>query len=122
MPSTPRSIELFAPKELGPKDWGTEVLVAHTEHYIGKVLTMRPGTQGPLQYHEHKDETFHLWAGTAEITMDIGGKLVVRPMRAGESYHVPPGTVHRVKAITTCIFFETSTPHFEDRVNVEDRY
>lgn len=119
-PST--NLELFKPRELGSKEWGSEVLVAQTDQYIGKVLTMRAGTSGPLQYHQFKDETFHLWAGKAEVTMDIGGKLVTRPMRAGESYHVPPGAVHRVKAITPCIFFEASTPVFDDRVNCDDRY
>lgn len=115
-------MSFFEPRELGPKDWGTELLVAQTEHYTGKVLQMRAGASGPLQYHERKDETMYLWAGKAELTTDIGGKLVTRPLRAGQSYHVPPGTVHRVKAVTACTFFEASTPAFDDRVNVEDRY
>lgn len=110
------------PRELGTKDWGQELLVAETGTYIGKVLTMRAGASGPLQYHERKDETFHLYEGHAELTTDVGGKLITRPMRAGQSYHVPPGTVHRVKAVTACVFFEASTPVFDDRVNVEDRY
>lgn len=115
-------LERFTPTALGPKDWGTELLVAHTEHYTGKVLSMRAGTSGPLQYHERKDETFYLVSGLARVTRDVNGKLVTRPMRAGESYHVPPGVVHRVSAVTACVFFEASTPHFDDRVNVEDRY
>ena len=112
----------FDPKELGPKDWGQELLVAHTPHYTGKVMTMRAGESGPLQYHEQKDETFHLWAGKLEVTTEIEGKLIKRPMRAGQSFHVPPGTVHRVKALRTSVIFEASTPHFEDRVNVEERF
>ncbi len=112
----------YTPRELGPKDWGQELLVAETPFYIGKVLTMRGGCSGPLQYHERKNETFHLYSGRAELTTDVGGQLVTRPMRSGQSYHVPPGTVHRVKALTTCVFFEASTPVFDDRVNVEDRY
>src|SRR5580765_3327809 len=107
-----RSIERFTPRELGPKDWGIELLVAHTDFYTGKVLTMREGTAGPLQYHDMKDETAYLVSGKAEVTTTIGGKLVTRPMRAGESIHIPPGVVHRVKAVTECVFFEASTPHF----------
>ena len=117
-----RSIEVFQPKELGPKDWGIELLVAHTDYYTGKVLTMRAGMSGPLQYHECKDETFYLVSGKAEVTGSAGGKLFTRPMRAGEAYHIFPGVVHRVKAVTECVFFEASTPHFDDRVNVEDQY
>lgn len=115
-------MSFFEPRELGPKDWGIEQLVAHTPQYTGKVLTMRAGESGPLQYHEQKDETMHLWAGKAELTLESNGVLYKRPLRAGQSFHVPPGTVHRVKAIKTCIFFEASTPHFDDRVNVEDRF
>lgn len=116
------SIESFIPKALGPKEWGTELLVAHTAHYTGKVMHMRAGASGPLQYHEQKDETFYLVSGRANVTFDVDGQLVTRRMRAGESYHIPPGTVHRVAAVTDCVMFEASTPHFEDRVNVEDRY
>jgi mannose-6-phosphate isomerase-like protein (cupin superfamily) len=116
------SIEPFVPKELGPKDWGSELLVAHTPQYTGKVMHMRAGASGPLQYHEHKDETFYLVSGRAQVTFDVGGKLVTRSMRPGQSYHIPPGAVHRVAAVTDCVMFEASTPHFEDRVNVEDRY
>lgn len=118
----PRSIEVFAPRELGPKDWGIELLVAHTDFYTGKILTMRAGASGPLQYHDLKDETMYLVSGKAEVTGVADGKLFTRPMRAGQAYHISPGVVHRVKAVTECVFFEASTPHFDDRVNVEDQY
>ena len=116
------TLERFTPRELGPKDWGTELLVAHTPQYTGKVLSMRAGASGPLQYHEHKDETFYLVSGTASVEFDAGNGLITRRMKAGESYHVPPGAVHRVTAITECTFFEASTPAFDDRVNVEHLY
>lgn len=115
-------LEKFTPQALGPKDWGTELLVAHTPHYTGKVLSMRAGSSGPLQYHEQKDETFYLYSGVAEVTSDAHGALVTAEMQPGESYHIAPGVVHRVTAISDCVFFEASTPHFEDRVNVEERY
>lgn len=117
------TIEPFVPRELGPKEWGTELLVAHTPHYTGKVLLMRAGASGPLQYHAHKDETFYLYSGEARVTFDTGdGKQAFTPMRAGMSFHIPPGAVHRVHAVTDCVLFEASTPHFDDRVNVEQAY
>ena len=116
------TIEAFRPVELGPKPWGSELLIAKTEHYIGKVLTMNAGHRGGLQYHVHKDETFYLLSGTARVTFDAGNGLTTRQMRAGQSYHIPPGAVHQVEAVTDCIFFEASTPHFDDRVNVAERY
>ena len=107
------------PRELGPKAWGTEVLIAHTDHYIGKVLSMRAGASGPLQFHARKDETFYLVSGRASVIYeDDTQTLHCLALRPGQSIHVPPGAIHRVSAVTDCVFFETSTPHFDDRVAV----
>ena len=43
-------------------------------------------------------------------------------LRAGESFRVTPGTVHRMEAVTECDILEASTPHLEDVVRLEDRY
>lgn len=112
-------IEKFEIQRLGPKSWGTELLIAHTKDYTGKVLRMEPGGTGHLQYHEHKDETFYLASGRALVEYcREDGEIVQVEMVAGEAYHVPPGAVHRVEALTECIFFEASTPAFDDRVVV----
>ena len=117
------TIEPFRPRHLGPKAWGTETLFAHTETYIGKVLRMRAGASGPLQYHERKDETFYLLSGRALLRFDRGdGVLAVHQMLPGESVHVPPGAVHQVEALEDCVIVEASNPVFDDRVNVEDQY
>ena len=126
-------IERYTPKTLD-REWGTETFIAETPHYLGKILKMRAGTQGGLQYHVEKDETFHLVSGQAIVehellaeAMELGcpkGELALThiTMAAGESYHIPPGTVHRVTAVTDCLFVETSTPHYDDRVHVEHLY
>jgi mannose-6-phosphate isomerase-like protein (cupin superfamily) len=117
------TLERFQPRPVGDKPWGIELLVAHTPHYTGKVLLMNKGHCGGLQYHVEKDETFYLFSGIAQVECDPGdGLLETRRMEMGESYHVPPGAVHRVTAITDCVLFETSTPHFDDRVNVSHLY
>ena len=115
-------IEQFVPRSIGPKPWGEELLIAHTSHYTGKVLRMVAGHQGGLQYHREKDETFYLFSGSAIVRFDDGGTLHETVMSPGMSFHIPPGEVHQVEALTDCVFFETSTPHFEDRVNVGARY
>jgi quercetin dioxygenase-like cupin family protein len=43
-------------------------------------------------------------------------------MREGESYHVTPGTVHRMEALTDVDILEASTPELTDVVRLEDRY
>jgi mannose-6-phosphate isomerase len=110
-------IEEFFPVELGPKTWGTELLVAHTPHYTGKVMHMRAGHGGPLQYHQKKDEAFYLFSGRALVRFkNSSGELEVTEMRPGMAFHIPPGAVHQVEALEDCVMFETSTPVFDDRV------
>lgn len=118
----PILIEAFEPESLS-RVWGEELIVAATDQYLGKVLRMDAGTKGGLQYHREKDETFHLFSGEALVRSDDGGGALVEAlMCAGESYHIPPGAVHQVEALTDCVFFETSTPHYDDRVHMERAY
>jgi mannose-6-phosphate isomerase-like protein (cupin superfamily) len=99
------------------------LLVAETPHYIGKVLHMDAGTAGGLQFHREKIETFYLFSGSAWVDYDAGdGKLTRLAMSPGMSVHVPAGAPHRVTAIVDSVFFECSTPVFNDRVRVEQEY
>lgn len=116
------SVELFETREIAGKPWGTELVIAETKDYLGKVLFMKAGHRGGLQYHERKDETFYLYSGKARVTFDAGNGLVMRVMKPGMSYHVPPGAVHQVEALVDSVFFEASTPVFNDRVNVGEQY
>lgn len=115
-------IEQFEPVRT-ERPWITEILFAHGPGYIGKVLYYTPGHLPALQYHREKDETFYLLSGECWVDYDTGdGKLARVRMLPGASYHVPPGAVHRVEAITDCVMVEASTPHFEDRVRVAEPY
>lgn len=119
---TPKPVEPFTPQVL-TREWGTETFVAETPTYLGKVNRMRAGTAGGLQIHVDKDETFYLYEGRAYVDYDDGtGALTRVEMEPGEAYHIPPGAVHRVEAITDCVFFEASTPHYDDRIRMEAHY
>lgn len=103
--------------------WITELLFASGPGYIGKVLYYTPGHTPALQYHELKDECFYLLSGECWVDYDPGdGRLKSHRMQPGEAFRVPPGAVHRVRAITDCVMVEASNPVFEDRVRVEERY
>lgn len=116
------SVRVVEPRDLGPRDWGTETLIVETPHYIGKRLDMKAGAAGGLQYHVNKDEAFLLVSGSAKLDYALPHGLAWRMLSVGEMVHVPPGAPHRVTAITDCVFYEWSTPHFNDRVRVEDEY
>jgi len=119
-----KQIEKYEPK-IHERVWGQEIFIAETEHYLGKMLVMKAGTAGGLQAHVEKDETFYLLSGEAWVASDVNGKgekLWYRRMTAGQAWHIPPGAAHKVEAITDCVFFEASTPHYDDRIRLEKQY
>jgi len=104
------------------KPWGYELIWAHTDRYVGKVLHIRAGQKLSLQFHEKKDETVHVWSGRMVLVVDEGQGFVEREMEAGESCHISPGTRHRMIAVTDCDVLEVSTPELDDVVRLEDSY
>lgn len=105
------------------KPWGHEIIWAHTEQYVGKILHVKAGHSLSLQYHERKDETIHLLNGEMRFFAGPSAEEIKEvPLRAGESYHVTVGTVHRMEAVTDVDILEASTPHLDDVVRLEDRY
>jgi len=104
------------------KPWGHEKIFAETDKYVGKILHINEGEQLSLQYHEIKDETIYVATGQMELEIKEGDELVKHVMNPGDSRHIKPGTVHRMRALSTCDVFEVSTPHLDDVVRIEDRY
>jgi mannose-6-phosphate isomerase len=109
------------------KPWGHEEIFAIVEgSYVGKTLHVKAGEALSLQYHHHKDETIAVLSGEAQ--MDLGTEetsLRTVDLPAGSSIHVPPGLLHRVRAVTDAVLVEASTagPGWrEDVVRLDDRY
>ena len=100
------------------KPWGREVWYAVTDRYAGKVLEVNAGHQLSLQYHERKHETWMLYSGLMEVTLG-DERFELAP---GEAVEVPPGVVHRMRAIADSVLLEVSTPDLDDVVRVEDDY
>ncbi len=106
------------------KPWGHEVIWAETDSYVGKILHIQEGEQLSLQYHEVKEETLFCQSGRLELQVrEVGSDdLQTIILEPGHAKHIPPRTVHRMRALSTCDVFEVSTPHLEDVVRLEDRY
>lgn len=104
------------------KPWGYELIWAHTERYVGKLLHVKAGHALSLQYHNVKDETIHLQAGQLKLVVDEGSGYTEKDLKVGESYHIKPLTKHRMVAVTDCDILEVSTPELDDVVRLEDRY
>jgi mannose-6-phosphate isomerase len=104
------------------KPWGYELIWAHTERYVGKLLHINQGHKLSLQYHRQKDETIHLQNGRVLLVVDEGTGLMEIELKPGQSYHVRPLTKHRMVALTDCDVLEVSTPELDDVVRLEDAY
>ncbi len=105
------------------KPWGYELLFALTDKYAGKMLYVKQGHRLSLQYHEKKEETLYIYQGKALIEIEgENGELVQKEMNGGDSFHLPPMTKHRMKALEDTIFFEVSTPELDDVVRLSDDY
>lgn len=109
------------------KPWGHELIfAAHDGKYVGKILHVAAGESLSLQYHQEKEETISVLSGQALIQHGpVGGELTEELFGPGDTIHLPPGVVHRVKAVADVTFAEASTaaPGWrEDVVRLEDAY
>ena len=111
-------------QSVGERPWGTEDLLALvSKQFSVKRLKIKAGNKGGLQYHRFKDEVAIMISGQMLIRYDLGDKILQEKIvKAGEVVHFPPGLVHQEEAITDCEIIEASTPHFNDRVRVEENY
>jgi mannose-6-phosphate isomerase-like protein (cupin superfamily) len=112
-----------APVRRVDKPWGYELIWAHTDQYVGKILHVNRGEALSLQMHHVKDETMYVLAG--RIRMEVGDapdRLEHVELGRGEAIHLLPKTVHRVTALEDTDLLEASTPHLDDLVRFEDRY
>ena len=105
------------------KPWGHELIWAHTERYVGKILHIKKGEALSLQYHRQKDETVMVLTGKLEFEHYVEGeppqKTVLEPRRP---FHVTPGLRHRMIALEDTDVIEVSTTELDDVVRLEDRY
>src|SRR5687768_1272327 len=95
------------------KPWGYELIWAKTDRYVGKILHINAGHRLSRQYHEKKEETVRVLSGEMILTiMSSDPEVSFRDdyrMVAGDTYHIAPGVIHRMSAVTECEVVEVST-------------
>ena len=105
------------------KPWGQEEIFAETDRYVGKLLFIKAGESLSLQYHEVKEETLRMLEGRIAFFAGPDVDHIERvELEPGDVFHVPPGCVHRMEAITDCTMLEVSTSELDDVVRLNDRY
>lgn len=105
------------------KPWGHELIWAHTDRYVGKILVIEAGKRLSLQVHEVKDESILVISGRLRLTYgDLGGPLTTTDLGPGEHRRIEVGKVHRFAAIERCELIEVSTPELDDVIRIEDDF
>ena len=106
------------------KPWGHELIWAHTDKYVGKILFIKARQSLSLQYHVQKEETIMMKSGRMNLMVGTlpNNELECVEMNEGDVYHIKPGLVHRMVAVDDCYVIEVSTPELEDVVRLKDAY
>jgi mannose-6-phosphate isomerase-like protein (cupin superfamily) len=105
------------------KPWGHELIWAHTDRYVGKILVIEAGRRLSLQRHLVKDESIFVATGRLRLYLeDETGEIRVEELVAGDHRHVPTGRIHRYEAIERTELMEVSTPELDDVVRLEDDF
>ena len=105
------------------KPWGNELVFAHTEQYVGKILTINQGHRLSRQYHNVKDETIFVLEGTLCLELGADENVTRVQLNAGHAFRIEPGVVHRFCATMEEVkLVEVSTPELDDVVRLEDNY
>ena len=105
------------------KPWGHELIWAHTDRYVGKILVIDTGRRLSLQLHRVKDETILVMSGRLRLFLeDDAGVVRASELGPGEFRRVRTGRIHRYEAIERCELLEVSTPELDDVVRIEDDF
>lgn len=107
------------------KPWGYELIWAHTDNYVGKILSINPSCALSLQYHNEKDETIYIQEGVMDFEHYNENEEPQKiKLRSGQAFHIVPGMRHRMGNSGSVVVkaIEVSTPQLNDIVRLEDRY
>ena len=91
-------------------EFGLVMLTVVNRDYCKKLLVSLPGQFHPEQYHNQKEETFHVLYGQLELQLD--GK--VQNLGQGDVVTVMPGVRHAFRSATGAVVEEISSTHFKN--------
>lgn len=89
---------------------GLTMMTVVNRGYCKKLLVSLPGQAHPEQYHEQKEETFHVLHG--ELHLSLNGKQQI--YHPGDVIHVEPGVRHAFISPTGVVIEEISSTHFKN--------
>ena len=128
------------------KPWGYEKWIADGApdfKYALKEIMISKSFQSSIQFHEFKHETTYVQSGKGylhynENPIDVKKfndqeysnieiqnfiqKMKKIEITSGKIYHIKPGIIHRVEAVTDLTFIESSTIELDDVIRINDEW
>jgi len=128
------------------KPWGYEKWIADGApnfKYALKEIFFKSGFKSSIQFHEFKEETSYVKSGTGilhyyperidfdrykngdyndEDIQEIIDNLQHDELESGMVYHIKPGIIHRVEALTDLTLIESSTIELDDVTRINDQW
>ena len=92
------------------EETGLVLITVVNRGYCKKLLVSFPNQLHPEQYHEQKEETFHVLHG--EVHLSLNGEL--RICGPGDVITVEPGVRHAFTSPTGAVLEEISSTHFQN--------
>jgi len=89
-------------------EFGVTMLNVVNREYCKKLLIVLPGQGHPTQYHERKEETFHVLYGDLDLKLDDKERV----LSAGDIVTIERGMRHAFSSRSGAVIEEISTTHF----------
>ena len=107
-------------KYIEERPWGKFERFTMNEKCTVKIITVKKGEAFSLQYHNNRDEFWHILSGVGIVTLGEEKKEA----KAGDEYMISKGTHHRMEATEEVKFLEIAFGEFDENeiVRVEDKY
>jgi mannose-6-phosphate isomerase-like protein (cupin superfamily) len=101
------------------KGWGHELIWVSNDKYCGKIMHFNKGARFSMHFHSHKEETWYVLSGQfiVEYIDTSNASQHSVELFAGDVWHNPPLTPHRLICVEEGDIIEVSTPD-----SVEDNY
>ena len=103
------------------RPWGKFIQFTHNEPSTVKILVVNPGEELSLQYHERREEFWHVISGNGKLIIGEN-ELDIVP---GKNYLVPRGAQHTIRGGSEGVqVLEIATGDFDedDIVRLKDKY
>jgi quercetin dioxygenase-like cupin family protein len=91
-------------------EFGISMITVVNREYCKKLIVVLPGQNHPEQYHEKKEETFHVLYGDLDLALN-GEPQTCGP---GDVITVEPTVRHEFSSKTGAVLEEISSTHYKD--------